>query len=136
MDRPPHDVRPDHQGPVLAQVQQAGRPVSDNRPMGDVWKYGTQVTANPNYPGWRTKEPLLPGSDNWFVGRARQDGDEGRYATPVVEVAELEQIVPEEGPYPPRSWAITAIGLTHSAAKGALETAVGELRDRLRREGG
>ena len=104
--------------------------------MADVWKYGTQVTANPNYPSPRTKQPLLSARDDWFVGRARQDGDENRFATPVVEVTELEPIVPEESPWPPRSWAITAIGLTHRDARAALETAVDQLRDQLKQQGG
>jgi len=100
---------------------------------GTLWNYTATAYENTRLP-LNPRTPLLPNPDIGFVGRARRDGDEQRYATPWTEIRQLDPIIPEESPQPPRQWSVNAVGLTPAATHAALLAAVEELRQRIREE--
>jgi hypothetical protein len=100
---------------------------------GTLWNYTTAAYENTRLP-LNPRAPLLPNPHIGFVSRARRDGDEQRYGTPWTETRQLDPIIPEEGPQPPRSWSVNAVGLTPAATHAALLAAVDELRQRIRGE--
>jgi hypothetical protein len=102
-------------------------------PAGTLWNYTAQVRENTRLP-LNPRTPLLPNPEIGFVGRARRDGDEQRYATPWTETVQLDAIIPAEGPQPPRSWSVNAVGLTPAATHAALLAAAEELRQQIRDE--